>query len=119
VSGLPLEILAVVAQLDTAFKRADHDVFDRLVADRGLSAEAVAAALRRAGVATWHEPPASWWHTGAVEAELTTEGSWTVFVPVWSEGRPTQVRLRYTVHDVFGDDEFWEPWVLAVEADRI
>jgi hypothetical protein len=117
VSHLPLEILAVVVQLDTAFKRGDHDVFDRLVEGRGPSAAEVGDALRRAGLATWHEPPVEWWQTDAVEAELAADGRWTVRVPVWSDGRPASVRLRFAVQDVFGDDEFWEPWVVAVDAD--
>ena len=111
----PLDIVAVVAQLCNAFCDGDYDVFERLVADRGLSADETAGALRSAGIYTWQAPPQDSWYGDDIESALQDDGTWSVWVPVWSEGVKTAARLRFTVEDVFGDDEFWEPWIAAVE----
>jgi hypothetical protein len=116
VTAAPLDIVAVVAQLYTAFCDGDYDIVERLRAGRGLSADEAAGALRSAGIHTWQRAPQDSWESDDVESAKEDDGTWSVSVPVWSDGAKTGARLRFTVEDVFGDDEFWEPWIVAVDS---
>jgi hypothetical protein len=115
VTAVPSPAVAVTAQLCNLFCDGDYDVFTRLVDKRGMSAEEAAGALRAAGVATWQQPPVELWSSGEVEAEAHTDGTWSLSVPVWSDGARTSARLRFRVADPYGDG-LWEPWLEAVEA---
>jgi hypothetical protein len=115
VTAAPIDIVAVVAQLCNLLCNGDIDVYERLVKGRGLSAEQAFAALRDAGIDRCDVPPQEAWYGDEVESERRPDGTWSVSIPVWSDGVKRDVRLRFTVEDVFGDDEFWEPWLTAVE----